>query len=132
MPPKVSGPGLSVQACSYVRQRMSALVPSASCTRIWLPPGVCMALSKAILITSPLSMTAGEPALVVTRASNDRGGATGVGGLLITTRWPYPNAVAPVVGSITQLDSSTHQLRDRGRDRSPSHFRGLSPTASAG
>src|SRR5437660_10790208 len=77
---------------------MSALVPSASCTRIWLPPGVCMALSKAILITSPLSMTAGEPALVVTRASNDRGGATGVGGLLMTARCPYPNAVAPVAG----------------------------------
>src|SRR2546430_7559954 len=100
MPPKISVPELRVHACSKSRQRMSALVPSASCTRIWLLTGDCIALSKAILITSPLSMTAGEPALVVTRASNDRGGATGVGGLLITTRWLYPNAVAPVVGFV--------------------------------
>ena len=79
---------------------MSAIVPSTSCTRIWPPAGERISLPNAILITSPVSSSASEPALVVTRASSARGGATGSGGLLTTTRWLYPKATVPDTGSV--------------------------------
>src|SRR2546428_10076840 len=99
-PPTTSDDALRTQV-AFVPHTRSATVPSASCARMVAPPAGAVIVSlNAILTTSPESRLVVKPTFVVTRASSDVGGPTGVGGFATVAGLPYPNAAVLVTGLV--------------------------------